>query len=80
MPIKAIDPPPSDEQLFRLPTVRATTGKSKPAIYVGIREGTFPAPLRIGKRAVAWRASEIRAWIESRAVCTYAPLTEREAS
>jgi prophage regulatory protein len=29
-------------------------------------EGTFPKPVKLGKRAVGWRASDIAAWLESR--------------
>lgn len=30
----------------------------------GVRDGRFPKPVRIGRRAVAWRVEEIRALIE----------------
>jgi acyl dehydratase len=32
--------------------------------YAGIKEGRFPAPVRLGERVVAWRVEEIRALIE----------------
>jgi prophage regulatory protein len=32
--------------------------------YAGIKEGRFPAPVRLGERVVAWRAEDIRALIE----------------
>ena len=34
--------------------------------YAAMRAGTFPKPLRIGKTAVAWRASDIEAWQAAR--------------
>lgn len=52
------------EILRRLPDVLIRTGKSKPAIYAGIRRGDFPAPVKIGVRAVAWRDSDLIAWQE----------------
>lgn len=32
--------------------------------------GQFPAPIRIGARAVAWKLSEVRAWIDARPTYT----------
>jgi prophage regulatory protein len=33
--------------------------------WEGVRSGRFPKPVRIGKRAVAWRASDITELIQS---------------
>ena len=54
------------EKLLRLPQVIEQVGLSRPTIYARIAEGTFPRPVRIGKRAVAWPSSVIDAWIEAR--------------
>ena len=32
---------------------------SRASIYRKLRSGTFPLPVRLGERAVAWRADEI---------------------
>ena len=47
---------------LRLPEVKAITGLSKTSIYELIREKSFPAPVRLGPRAVAWVRSEVRQW------------------
>ena len=39
---------------------------SKASIYRKMRSGTFPLPLKLGERAVAWRADEIHDWIAGR--------------
>jgi prophage regulatory protein len=52
--------------LLRLPQVVKTCGLKKSAIYQRIQDGSFPAPLKLGSRSVAWRSDEIREWIESR--------------
>ncbi len=31
-------------------------------IYRKMKEGTFPQPVRVGKRRVAWRESDVAAW------------------
>lgn len=51
-----------DVCFLRLPEVKAVTGLSKTSIYELIREKNFPAPVRLGTRAVAWVRSEIRQW------------------
>lgn len=51
--------------LWRLPTVETQTGLSKSEIYRRIRLGTFPKPLQLGARAVAWQACTIEAWVKS---------------
>ncbi len=57
-------------KLLRLPAVCAMTGVGKTGVYQGIKERTFPAPIKIGGRAVAWIESEVSDWIESRIVAT----------
>ena len=52
--------------LLRLPAVTARCGLRKTSIYLRIREGTFPAPVALGARAVAWRESDIEAWLTAR--------------
>lgn len=50
--------------LMRLPDVEKTTGLKKSAIYARIKEGSFPGPVRLGAKAVAWRFDEIQQWID----------------
>lgn len=52
--------------LLRRPEVEKRTGFSRSTIYAIVSDGTFPAPVRIGKRAVAWRESDVSDWIQSR--------------
>jgi prophage regulatory protein len=52
-----------DDTIFlRLSRVKEMTGLSKSCLYLLIREKSFPAPVRIGNRAVAWVRSEVRQW------------------
>lgn len=39
---------------------------SRSSIYAAVKAGTFPPPVRIGARAVAWRISEVEQWLEAR--------------
>jgi prophage regulatory protein len=51
---------------LRLPAVLRLTGLSRSTIYRMVADHTFPAPVRIAKRAVAWRGEEMQRWKENR--------------
>ncbi|MCE3004464.1 MAG: AlpA family transcriptional regulator [Xanthomonadaceae bacterium] len=53
-------------RLLRLPDVQAIVGLRRSEIYRRIRNGTFPAPIRLGTNAVAWLQSDLDAWIAAR--------------
>lgn len=53
-------------RLLRIASVCEITQLSKSQIYAMVKEGEFPAPVKLGKRAVAWRAPDIRDWNDSR--------------
>lgn len=55
-------------RLLRLAEVKHLTGLGRTAIYDGIKAKTFPKPVKIGVRAVAWPESAIQGWIEQRLV------------
>ncbi len=55
-----------DVTFLRLPEVKAITGLSKSSLYALIRENNFPAPVRVGSRAVAWVRSEVKQWAADR--------------
>lgn len=42
-----------------------TGGLDYSTIYRRIKSGTFPAPVQIGPRRIAWRESDLIAWQES---------------
>lgn len=54
------------DSLIRLPAVLARVGLKQSRLYELVKAGEFPAPVRVGIRAVAWRESEVSAWIASR--------------
>ena len=55
---------PSLSPLLRLPEVLRRYPVSRTTWYDGIKLGMYPAPVRLGKRTVAWRESEIEALIQ----------------
>ena len=50
--------------LLRLKDVLALIPLSRSAWYAGIQKGKYPAPIKIGVRASAWLASDIRDLID----------------
>ena len=52
--------------LARLPVVLKMTGLGRSTIYRWIADGSFPPPVRLGPRAVAWRWSDLERWTHSR--------------
>jgi prophage regulatory protein len=51
---------------LRLPDVKLVTGLSKSSLYALIRANSFPSPVRLGPRTVAWVRSEIKQWAAER--------------
>ena len=58
---------PTPDTLLRKPDVAARLGISQSTIQRLEKAGDFPRRVRLGPRAVAWRASEIEDWIADRA-------------
>lgn len=53
-------------KILRLPAVKNTTGLSRSTIYLRVSEGSFPAPVSLGGRAVGWIEAEVDAWLKQR--------------
>jgi prophage regulatory protein len=51
------------ERLLRLPEVVRTIGVSRATIYRYVDSGRLPPPVKLSTRCIAWRASEITAWM-----------------
>lgn len=53
----------TEDRFMRMPEVAKTVGRSRTSIYYDVKEGRFPKPHKIGRRAIAWKESEIQDWI-----------------
>lgn len=49
----------------RLPDVLKVFPVSRSTWWAGIKEGRYPAPVKLGVKMSAWRVSDIRALIDS---------------
>lgn len=61
-PLVADIPP----QFLRLSSVERFTGLGRSTIFRLIARNDFPAPVRVGVRAIAWRKADLDEWSESR--------------
>lgn len=51
------------DKLLRRREVEELTALSTSSIYAMMPEGRFPKQVRVGRRAVRWRLSDVQAWI-----------------
>ena len=51
---------------LRLPAVMRITGLGKTSVYRKSADGSFPAPVKLGDRAVGWIKAEVLAWANAR--------------
>lgn len=52
-----------NERILRIREVLYRTGLSRSVFYLHLKNGTFPAPIKIGKRSVGWAEAQVSAWI-----------------
>lgn len=50
-------------RIIREPERKAITGMSRSACYRAMREGRFPAALRLTGNMIGWRSDDIEAWL-----------------
>jgi prophage regulatory protein len=49
-------------KFLKMTELVSVVGKSRASIYAAIKDGAFPAPVRVGPRAVVWDSAEIAQW------------------
>jgi prophage regulatory protein len=49
---------------IRLKEVLTICGKSRSSVYEAIKNGDFPAPIKVGGRSSAWVKSEVLQWAQ----------------
>ncbi|MGH7186797.1 MAG: helix-turn-helix transcriptional regulator, partial [Pseudomonadota bacterium] len=67
-PPSGVEPIP---RLLRLPAVLQATGLARSTVYRMVAEHTFPAPVKLGRRAVAWRHDDVRQWAIGRPAASH---------
>ncbi|RII84627.1 hypothetical protein CJO09_03910 [Neopusillimonas maritima] len=49
--------------MVRIPQVSAVCGLGRSTIWVWVKAGKFPKPLKLSTRTSVWPVEEIRAWL-----------------
>ncbi len=52
-------------KMIKLPAVMEATGYGRTTIYRLMEQGKFPQSIKIGARAVAWRESDIKEYLDN---------------
>ena len=58
--------PTTSDRILRFKEVCQLIGLTKRTIYTMEQEGLFPMHIKLNKRAIGWRYSEIMKWIEEK--------------
>jgi prophage regulatory protein len=66
-PQQARAPPSAQDRILRDREVRERVGLSRATIWRKVRNGDFPAPVRLGPQSVGWIEREVGDWIAERA-------------
>jgi prophage regulatory protein len=51
-------------QIFRRRQLEKQLGLTRSSIYKMMEDGEFPRPIKLGRRAVGWRADEVAYWLD----------------
>ena len=60
-----------DRLLLRIQSVMRVTGLGRSTIYRLVAAQSFPAPVRLTKRVVAWRRTDLERWSEAQPTATH---------
>ena len=61
-----VESSPKKLSILRRPQVEIRTGMARSTIYLGIKAGTFPQPIKLGPRSVGWLENEVEDWLRLR--------------
>lgn len=59
-----MDNTPSPARLLRLPEVLSRLPIAKSTLWLWVKQGKFPAPVRLGSRVTCWREPDVDRFIE----------------
>lgn len=52
--------------VLRMPDVEQRTGQKAPTVYLRIKNGLFPPPVKLSERVSVWPLGEIEAWLAAK--------------
>lgn len=57
-------------EFWRSSMVMKKIGYGRSTLYQLVKDGRFPAPIKLGARAVAWSSLEVEKWMAERMVAS----------
>jgi len=57
---------PHPAQFYRLPHLKQRLGVSGSSIWLWVKKGTFPKPIKLSENVTAWRAVDVERWSADR--------------
>lgn len=54
------------DRLIRMKELNALFGIPTSTVWDWIKKGNFPKPIKMGERFIAWRESELTAWLDAK--------------
>jgi len=54
-----------EERFIRIPKVMEKTGLARSTIWLFVKKGKLPKPIKLSQRVTVWKESEISAYINS---------------
>ena len=54
------------DRMLKVPQVLDRCSISRSTLYLWVSQGSFPPPVQLGPRRIAWRESEVQEWMESK--------------
>lgn len=65
-------------KILRMRELVAKTGLARSTIYLKVKQGTFPRPIKLGVSAAGWLEDEVDEWIHARITERGAPQSVEE--
>jgi prophage regulatory protein len=69
--LRKVSPVIENKPLVQLSEVTDIVGIGRSTVYEKMNSGEFPAPIKLGQRAVRWRTEEVIEWINTRERASY---------
>ncbi len=54
------------KNFLRIPDVMTQTGLAKSTIWLWVKQGKLPAPIKLSSRVTVWEQSELDNWMDSK--------------
>ena len=66
-------------KLIKMPVVMNRVAMSRTNLFIKVKEGTFPAPISLGARAIAWVEEEVDEWVAARIAASRTSVAKKKS-